>query len=318
AASEEDTEDAWLGEFASDFRTRFLTLLSFPKFRDFSSVLGLSILEAVNQCPAIKRLDASPSSSSNTKTLTPALLNTLLTPFDLKRLESYGNNQLDYHVILDLMPVISRLFFARKLASSSEEPDKDEKSSRVTLSAVQSAILLAMGLQLKSVEDVEAELNLPVNQVLALLVKVVRKISKRLSDIVRSDLEKELPAPPSAAHESRVVLGSGKQTQALEEELEEAAEEDREEKEKRERQREIIGALDLRKYAIYTSGTDWTAAEAAVASGKGKGVISVKSNSMVNKKRNAEADEGGQANVIGDEGKGTRMGGKNVKLQPSI
>ncbi|ESK96679.1 nucleolar atpase [Moniliophthora roreri MCA 2997] len=312
-ASEEDTEDAWLGEFASDFRTRFLTLLSFPKFRDFPSVLGLSVLEAVNQCPAVKQLDASPS-SSNTKTLTPALLNTLLTPFDLRRLESYGNNQLDYHVILDLMPVISRLFFSRKPASSSGESDKHEKSSNVTLSAVQSAILLAMGLQLKSVEDVETELNLPVNQVLALLVKVVRKISKQLSDIVRSDLEKELPAPPLATQESRIVLGSGKQTQSLEEELEEAAEEDREEKEKKERQREMIGALDLRKYAIDTSGTDWTAAEAAVASGKGKGVISVKSNFTANKKRKAEGDEGAQENAAGGEGKkGTRRGGKKVK-----
>lgn len=73
------------------------------------------------------------------------MLPTILTPFDLKRLEAYGNNILDYHVILDLMPVIANLFFQRRL---------DGKEA-IHLSAVQSAILLGMGLQRKNVEDVE-------------------------------------------------------------------------------------------------------------------------------------------------------------------
>ncbi|KAK7035512.1 N-acetyltransferase 10 [Paramarasmius palmivorus] len=329
-SEEEDTnqdDDAWLGEFGIDFRTRFLTLLSFPKFREFSSVLGLSVLEAINSCAAVKRLDG----TTNSKTLTPALLNTLLTPFDLKRLESYGNNQLDYHVILDLMPIISQLFFSRRFSSSNKGGELDEKEGKgsgISLSAVQSAILLGMGLQRKTVEDVEGELNLPVSQVLALLVKVVRKISNRLGDVVRSDLEKALPLPPRSAEARVVLMGSeGKQTQALEEELDEAG---KEEREKRERQREMIGALDLRKfvlfhaclsrsteltnkanrYAIDDSSMDWTAAEAAVASGKAKGVISVKSNDMT-KKRKAEGDEGTQQGAEGK--KGTRRGGKKVK-----
>jgi len=67
----------------------------------------------------------------------------LLTPFDLKRLESYANNMLDYHVILDLLPIVAGLFFQRRLG--------DE----VRLTAVQSSILLALGLQRKTIEDVE-------------------------------------------------------------------------------------------------------------------------------------------------------------------
>jgi N-acetyltransferase 10 len=70
-------------------------------------------------------------------------LGILLTPFDLKRLESYANNMLDYHVILDLLPTIAGLFFQRRLG--------DE----VRLTAVQSSILLALGMQRKTVEDVE-------------------------------------------------------------------------------------------------------------------------------------------------------------------
>lgn len=67
----------------------------------------------------------------------------LITPFDLKRLESYANNMLDYHVILDLLPIIASLFFQRRLGD------------QVRLTAVQSSILLALGLQRKTVEDVE-------------------------------------------------------------------------------------------------------------------------------------------------------------------
>lgn len=67
----------------------------------------------------------------------------LLSPFDSKRLESYANNMLDYHVILDLMPIVAGLYFLRRLGEE------------VKLTAVQSAILLAVGLQRKSVEDVE-------------------------------------------------------------------------------------------------------------------------------------------------------------------
>ena len=72
-----------------------------------------------------------------------AELSILLTPFDLKRLESYANNMLDYHVVLDLLPIIASLFFEKRLG--------DE----VRLSAVQSSILLALGLQRKTVEEVE-------------------------------------------------------------------------------------------------------------------------------------------------------------------
>jgi N-acetyltransferase 10 len=75
--------------------------------------------------------------------LTPQELSFLFTPFDLKRLESYSQNSLDYHVILDLLPTAAMLYFEKRLGEE------------VRLSAIQSSILLGMGLQRKSVEDVE-------------------------------------------------------------------------------------------------------------------------------------------------------------------
>lgn len=134
---------------ATDFRSRFLTLLSFPKFRDFSAVTALSILEAVNTFSGVKSLDQ----SGGAKSLTPALLPSILTPFDLKRLEAYGNNILDYHVIMDLLPLLSQLYFQRRLDGAQQEGT--DAKSKVHLSPVQSAILLGMGLQRKSVEELE-------------------------------------------------------------------------------------------------------------------------------------------------------------------
>ena len=37
--------------------------------------------------------------------------------YDLKRLEAYTRNLVDYHLILDLVPTLSRLFFLRRFKS---------------------------------------------------------------------------------------------------------------------------------------------------------------------------------------------------------
>jgi len=73
----------------------------------------------------------------------------LFSPFDMKRLDSYANNMLDYHVILDLLPTLAALYFSQRFPED------------VKLSAVQCSILLTLGLQRKTVEDVEVSLRTP-------------------------------------------------------------------------------------------------------------------------------------------------------------
>lgn len=81
------------------------------------------------------------------KLASPALVSSevrnLFSPFDLKRLDSYANNMLDYHVILDLLPTLAALYFSQRFPAD------------IKLSGVQSSILLALGLQRKPVEDIE-------------------------------------------------------------------------------------------------------------------------------------------------------------------
>jgi N-acetyltransferase 10 len=87
----EKSEDrSWLGAFTRDFHQRFLELLSY-QFREFPSVMALSIDESANMG---SKLDT----SYQPKPLTRTEMDGLLSPFDLKRLESYANNMLDYHV----------------------------------------------------------------------------------------------------------------------------------------------------------------------------------------------------------------------------
>ena len=219
-------DSAWLGAFARDFHKRFLSLLSY-QFRSFPSVLALSIDESAN---AGSKLDI----SSRMAPLTKSELDESFSPFDLKRLDSYANNMLDYHVILDMVPHIATLYFTGRLKPA------------VSLSGVQSSILLAVGLQRKVLDDVEKELGLPASQLLAMFVKIVRKVSSHFRSLVEGAVAEMMPSsvPTREVEEEEdgrfVPLQMG-----LDEELKEGGDEvDRGLKEK---QRALIDALPLDK-----------------------------------------------------------------------
>ncbi|KAF9048951.1 DUF699-domain-containing protein [Panaeolus papilionaceus] len=263
------SELEWLHEFAKDFRRRFVSLLSF-KFREFGCVTALSVLEAAN---------AGINEDANAE-LSAAELVVYFTPFDLKRLESYANNMVDYHVILDLLPTVGKLYFEKRLGAG-----------EIKLTAVQASILLALGLQRKTVEELEAELQLPVNQTLALFSKIIRKLGKKLIDIQKAAISSELPEASKLA--SSRIEGQDKgfienASAAMAVELEEAGKE--ETSALKERQRQIIDSLDLKKYAIDDSAADWSQAEAQIANlGSGKAtVVSVKGTQSAPQKRKAE------------------------------
>jgi len=294
--SSTDSELEWMGEFAKDFRRRFLSLLSF-KFREFGSVTSLSVLEATNN--GVRKLN-----QDRTKELTNSELSILLSPFDLKRLESYANNMLDYHVILDLLPTVASLYFEKRLGED------------LHLSAVQSSILLALGLQRKTIEEVETELQLPVSQALALFVKVIKKISKRLLDVQKAAISAEIPEEPAASRLEATNNGtSWKPVEtSLEAELKDAGDEVT--KALREKQRQMIDSLDLSKYAIDDSSENWGIAEtqvAKLASGGGLGkstVVSVKTTMVGQKRKAGNAEENDEK---GKEKKGARRSLKKSK-----
>jgi N-acetyltransferase 10 len=106
-----------------------------------------------------------------------------MTSYDLKRLDMYSHNMVDHHLVTDLIPNLARLYFLGHL-----------NDGVISLSMVQKALLLGVGLQHRSLDELSVELNLPVNQVLALFNKAVRKLNTHLKQLVESDVEKNMLA----------------------------------------------------------------------------------------------------------------------------
>ena len=281
--SSSSNEPAWLGAFSKDFAKRFHMLLGY-QFREFTSVLALSIDESASQ-------GAKLDTSSPTRPLTKRELDELFSPFDLKRLDSYANNMLDYHVILDMVPILASLYFSGRL------------KSYIKLSGVQSAILLAIGLQRKVLEDVEKELGLQASQLLAMFVKIIRKLSSYFRGLVEGAIEESMPeavangSTAEDAHADGAAKVSKYQPleQRLDDELKEGGKEvDREFKEK---QRALIDALPLDRYELNSSAPDWAEAEQQVTrtleKGKGKDAptVSVKNSKMTVKRKGETAED---------------------------
>ena len=270
-----EKDPGWLGAYAKDFHRRFLALLSY-QFRSFSSVQALAIDESAQV--GINLLQE----SEGVRPLEKTELDALLSPFDLKRLDSYANNMLDYHVVLDLMPTIAELFFTGRIRDG----------NGVQLSGVQKALLCGVGLQRKGLEDVGRELGVGMGQLLAMFVKVVRKVCVCLRGVQEGAIGREMPEAPEqrvgideeplGVNGARPALDMDTLGKDLEDELAEGgAEFDREEKE---RMRAMIDSLPLEKYATAKGDGDaaWEDAEKQIREAERKGAknttVSVKAN----------------------------------------
>ena len=236
-------DPAWLGAFAKDFQKRFHTLLGY-QFRGFTSVLALSIDESAGS-------GAKLDTASTPTPITKSELDDLFSPFDLKRLDSYAKNMLDYHVVLDMIPTIATLYFSGRLKGA------------VSMSGVQSALLLAIGLQRKVLEDVASELDVQASQLLAMFVKVVRKVSTHFRNLVEGAVKETMPESTNANNgieeagngDTDAKTGNAQNGEArteakfkpLEKDLNEELKEGGKEidKELREKQRALIDALPL-------------------------------------------------------------------------
>jgi N-acetyltransferase 10 len=229
---EGSSDPSWLGAFARDFHRRFLSLLSY-QFRDFASIVGLSIDESANSGATLDGVSV--------RSLTKTELDGLLTPFDLKRLESYANNMLDYHVVLDLIPTLANLYFTGRMRAD------------VKLTGVQQCILLAIGLQRKDMDAVSSELNVPSSQLLAMFIKILRKMTAHFATLVSAAVEAEMPKPAAIGVSRETATGVHEDELvddklvplpvALEDELAEGGDEAM--KEIRRKQREMIDSLPL-------------------------------------------------------------------------
>ena len=123
-------QQSWLPMFWADFRKRFVNLLGFD-FKKFTPALALGIITNKIKSDCVQATMSADQMSS-----------TMITPYDLKRLEQYASNMADYHLIMDLVPSLAKLHFLYEV----------ENLNKPNLGAVQQAILAGIGLQCKSVD----------------------------------------------------------------------------------------------------------------------------------------------------------------------
>merc|ERR1712224_569268 len=81
---------------------------------------------------------------------------------DIKRLQLFMTNSINYQQILDLVPSITKAYFFGRIPAS--------------LSFVQATIILCFGLQHRKISSIQKELDLPEKQVIVLLNKAMKKI----------------------------------------------------------------------------------------------------------------------------------------------
>merc|ERR1712032_451890 len=178
----------WLSRFLIDMRRRYVMLLSGP-FRDMSVALALDVLDELAFTTQLTTTYQSESlidnkileeESPSHHLITADKLNHYLSLHDLKRLQLYGQNLCGHHLITDLLNSLAQLYFLGKLGSN------------FSLSKVQGALLVGMGLQHKTLDVIIKELDVPVNQSLAMFNKAVRKIFMVLHNIVEESAMKKV------------------------------------------------------------------------------------------------------------------------------
>eukprot|EP00747_Dinoflagellata_sp_TGD_P214691 gnl/TRDRNA2_/TRDRNA2_87518_c0_seq1.p1 gnl/TRDRNA2_/TRDRNA2_87518_c0~~gnl/TRDRNA2_/TRDRNA2_87518_c0_seq1.p1 ORF type:complete len:578 (-),score=106.69 gnl/TRDRNA2_/TRDRNA2_87518_c0_seq1:137-1657(-) len=161
--------------FVSDFRMRFLRLLQGP-FRDQPTRLALSIVD-----PPAGDAAVTESGVESQEPLTPTSLLQFLSRDDIHRLEQYGRNLVEYNLVLDLVPALASLYLGRRMPEAK-------------LSHLQSAILLALGCQHRTVDQIAKEFDAPASQLLALFNKAIHKLAVQCRSLLERQVEEEDPA----------------------------------------------------------------------------------------------------------------------------
>ncbi|CAG9762792.1 unnamed protein product [Ceutorhynchus assimilis] len=233
---EDAQQHQWLTAYWTDFRRRFINLLAY-QFRKFSPSLALGVL--TNKAAKLSHTD-----------LNKDQLNLHITNYDLKRLEMYSRNLVDYHLIMDLLPTLARRYFLNEMGD-------------VQISAVQSAIVLGLGLQHKTVDELAVDLDLPSSQLLGLFNRTMRKFQQYLHSILEKDVEQSLQ--PQKEVDLTPVAKS------MQDELEEAAK-DLQKKQKKELEK--LKKENLEQFVIKGSEDEWSK---ALTGKTKKSIITVKS-----------------------------------------
>jgi len=259
----------WLPMFWADFRRRFVNLLGF-EFKKFSPAMALGVI--TNKL----------KSDSNTTPMPADQLQLLISPYDLKRLEQYSSNMADYHLIMDLLPNLAKIYFLYDV----------ENLKKPHLGAIQQAILTGIGLQCKTVDTLSAELDIPASQLLGLLNTMLRKYTAALKGSQEAVIAKAIKATSEKSKTSGDKIAP--LASSMNDELEEAAK-DLKAKQQKELDKMKVG-MDLSQYKIKGDDKEWDEALQGQSGKSAKKTLSVKTGEkrLADELKNGENEENGQ------------------------
>ncbi|KAJ3671187.1 hypothetical protein LUZ60_008613 [Juncus effusus] len=263
----ESSQCGFLEPFYQDFRQRFRKLLG-SSFQKLNYSLAMSII-----APKINYRDRESGPSNDDKKQQVELLS----PYDMKRLEAYTSNLVDFHMILDIVPTLAHEYFQEKMP--------------VTLDAVPAAILLCMGLQNKDLTSVKEEMGLPREQILSDFIKVMRKLYGYLNNVASKQTEASLP---------RLKIELAPHSKSVDEDLEEGAREVMEKM--RAKNESVLDPEMLKKYAIDDKDGEFEKVLNKSANISGSGVVSVKSTRSPSDYKLGKRKEAEKSNKKGKHG----------------
>uniref|UniRef100_A0A2D4N2P6 Possible tRNA binding domain-containing protein n=1 Tax=Micrurus spixii TaxID=129469 RepID=A0A2D4N2P6_9SAUR len=161
-----------------------------------------------------------------------------------------------------MIPTISRMYFLNQFGN-------------MPLSATQAVLLLGIGLQHKSMDQLEKEIGLPSSQLMGLFNRTIRKVVQLFNSVQEKAVEEQMTVMKEVVMEPTL--------KSLNEDLEEAA---KEFQEKHKNEIEKLKDLDLSQYIIRGDDEEWN--EVLSKAGQDASVVSLKSD----KKRKAEVTAG--------------------------
>jgi len=97
---------------------------------------------------------------------------------DLHRIEQYGRNLVEHALVMDIVPTLATLFLSRRMPE-------------VHLSPLQCAILVGVGCQHRTFDQMAGDLGASASQLLALFNKAVHKLSNHCRSLLEREVEEE-------------------------------------------------------------------------------------------------------------------------------
>ena len=147
------------------------------------------------------------------------------------------------------------------------------------MNAIESAILVAIGLQRKTVDDLSPELNVPVNQILAIFLKAIRRLSQYLDEKFLNAMEEDLAESRSVAKNGagNIQNENIEKLRSLDDDLKEG-EERIKKQQKKDKEEMSLSELKLDEFAIKGTDDDWKSSVSSINLTSTKsGIVSVKS-----------------------------------------